>query len=328
MPALSILTPVKNAAAWLEACILSAQKQDFKQWEWIWVNDHSTDHTPQLLAAFAESDPRIKVFENPGHGIVPALEKALLESTGRFITRMDADDLMPQGRLQKMREALQSSPPKTLVTGLVKYFAETEVSPGYRDYENWLNQVALEGSFRSNLYRECVVASPNWMMRKEELEAIGGFSGLAYPEDYDLVFRWLENGFSIKTVGETTLLWREHPGRTSRHSPHYSQKAFFNLKLGRFAKMDYRGGGVILWGTGKKADLSATILKQLNIACTRMALRVPRPNPKGLLAYTEIEKIPNPQLLIAVYPPAREIQKMRGYLSGIGLSEGQDYWFL
>lgn len=286
----------------------------------------------KLLSAFAEKDPRIKVFKNPGHGIVDALQKALANSCGKFISRMDADDLMPPGRLEKMVRAISSSPPKTVVTGLVEYFSDTEISEGYRSYQQWLNAIALENSHWTHLYRECVVASPNWIMHTAELKEIGGFQGLEYPEDYDLVFRWYQNNFNIKVVPEITLNWREHPARTSRTSENYSQRKFFQLKLQRFIQSDLQTKNLVLWGTGVKARLAADILSRHQLPFHWMDLHPEKyPNEiddHPIVHFSHLQNLENPQLLVAVYPPAGEMKKLCGYLRQLQLSPGRDYWFL
>ncbi len=331
-PLLSILTPVYNSELWLAECVKSAQAQSFDDWEWIFVNDHSTDSTKEMLAGLATKDARIKVFDNPAKGIISALQKALDESQGTYITRMDADDLMPAGRLQILAEALRNAPPKTVVTGKVKYFASTEISKGYLEYENWLNRIATANEFWKNLYRECVVASPNWMMLRKELLEIGGFQNLEYPEDYDLVFRWYQNGFKIKAVTDTTLLWREHERRTSRNSEHYSQPYFFKLKIKRFVESEYQKLPLVLWGTGTKARLVAKTLDEQGIPFTWMDLN-PTKFPNGIYQheirdYQEIEKLGACKLLVAIYPPPSALTKLKNYLNQLTLTEGEDYWFL
>ncbi len=330
---LSIITPIKNAAPWLEACIQSCLKQDFTDWEWIWVDDHSTDNSCERISAFADMDARIQLHKNPDTGIISALEKGLAEAKGNFITRMDADDVMPHGRLELMVEALQNAPPKTVITGLVQYHSEEEVSPGYRQYEEWLNNVGLQNQHWQNIYRECVVASPNWMVQKNDLIKSGGFSNLEYPEDYDLVFRWYKNQFTVKTIPETTLHWREHPGRTSRNSYNYSQQKFFNLKIKRFLQLNYTDEKpLVLWGTGEKARLTADILDRHHIDFIWMDLK-PKKFPEGIsnhpiLDFKEIENMSSFTLLLAVYPAKVEMEKLNQYLNSQRLRKGVDYWFL
>ena len=174
-PLVSIIMPFKNAADFVGACVESLRNQSFTQWELLAVNDHSTDAGPAIVRSFSANDRRVKVFENPRPGIIAALQTGLKYSQGSFISRMDADDLMPADRLQKMTQALASANQKTVVTGLVKYFSEQTLTPGYKKYERWLNQVQLTQSHRENIYRECVVASPNWIMRKKRLACHGRF---------------------------------------------------------------------------------------------------------------------------------------------------------
>ena len=293
---ISIITPVKNVDRWIDDCYRSIQQQSYSNWEWIVVNDHSSDNTATIINQFASSDHRVRPIENDDKGIISALQKALVNAKGEYITRMDADDLMPPKRLEQMFGAIQDAPANTLITGLVKYFDQEIVSEGYQVYEEWLNEINLRGNQWSQVYRECVIASPNWLMRKMELDSIGGFSGLSYPEDYDLVFQLYKHNFQIEVIPEITLYWREHPDRTSRNSPNYQQEAFFELKVRRFIAIDYHGGPLIVWGNNVKSRLSMDLLKQHGLV----------PIQQDLQNYRLIEKIDSPQLLIAVYPESTE----------------------
>lgn len=330
MPLISIITPVKNAAEWLADCIRSVQSQDCTDWEWNLIDDHSLDASPDILKQAAASDTRIRYFKNNGNGILPALKQALALCTGDFLTRMDADDLMPQGRLSKMARRLSDSPPKTVVTGLVSYISDEPVSEGYRKYEDWLNANLLSYNPWDAIYRECVVASPNWLVRTAELRSLGGFEHLQYPEDHDLCFRWYAHGFQIASIPEVTLLWREHPKRTSRTSDHYSQKAFFRLKIRRFMELDQLSTKTLcLWGTGRKARIAQKLLDETGALYVSMMLdEAEKDQSKNYHSYTQVEKIRDVQILIAIFPPARVQQKIKRYLEQQGLKEGTDYWYL
>ena len=59
-----------------------------------------------------------------------------------------------------------------VATGMVQYFGKEKVSEGYKKYEKWINKVCAKNSFYEEIYRECVVASPNWMMHKEDFDLI------------------------------------------------------------------------------------------------------------------------------------------------------------
>ena len=315
---ISILMPYKNAAPWIADCLLSIQNQSFQDWEVIGVNDSSTDESEAIFLEFQERDSRFKTFKNQGNGIIPALDLAFAKSKGKLISRMDADDLMPEKRLEQMRNLMLSSEPKTVVTGLVNYFSDQQISPGYLAYESWINDVNLDGNQNQNIYRECVIASPNWLTWKDNLKLVGGFGSLEYPEDYDLILKWYKSKMSFKVVPEVTLLWREHPSRTSRNSENYAQSAFFKLKIETFLKTDYRKGPLVIWGKNPKSKLITAILTSVGISFENHLLG----------NYKLVEQMKNPQILVAVYPTKKERNRIQKYFKSIELEEGIDWWWV
>lgn len=256
-PLVSIITPMKNASGWVTETIESIRQQSMEEWELIVIDDHSEDNSFAIVSLLREKDSRIRVFRNEGKGIISALNQAFVLAKGTYVTRMDADDLMPENRLQWMVDALEELPEKAIVTGKVRYFSEAPVSEGYLKYENWLNNRIEHNDFYDHIFRECIVASPNWMGRTSEFHDYRLFEALNYPEDYDLCFHWMKNGFRIYPVGETTLLWREHPLRTSRNSDHYQQRSFFRLKLNWLMHLYPFPVSVGIVGMGAKGKICA-----------------------------------------------------------------------
>lgn len=260
MSLISILTPYRNAERYIRETALSILGQTHTNWEWILVNDHSTENELEMIADLLH-DPRIILLENKGKGIVDALCTAFAQANGEYITRMDADDIMPDFKLERMLQALGNEKIQ-IVTGKVNYFSETgPISPGYLSYEKWLNERVAKQDFYDHIYRECSLASGNWMMRKSDLKQCGGFTGLNYPEDYDLLFRWYEAGYKMKGLDLVTHVWRDHDLRTSKTSADYQQKAFFSLKINRFVALDWDSKqALIVNGTGQKGRLTAKLL--------------------------------------------------------------------
>nr|WP_294858795.1 glycosyltransferase family A protein [uncultured Fluviicola sp.] len=293
MTLISILTPYRDAEKYIRETALSILEQTHSDWEWILVNDHSTENELGALADLLH-DPRIRLVENKGKGIVDALCTAFLEAKGEYVTRMDADDIMPDFKLTQMLEALQTGESE-IVTGKVKYFSETGlISAGYQAYERWLTDRVDNSDFYAQIYRECSIASGNWMMLKVDLEKCGGFSGLNYPEDYDLLFRWFEAGFSIKGLDSVTHLWRDHDLRTSKTSEDYQQQAFFSLKVNRFIKLDWDSAQqLIVNGTGQKGRITAKILIGKTVPFIWVS-NEPEKFPKGISGHpiTGLNEIP------------------------------------
>lgn len=264
MPAITILTPFKNAAEHIVETAASIFDQSFQDWECILINDHSDENEEELLKFFL-SDPRVKLVQNTGKGIRDALVTGFEITKGDHITRMDADDIMPQKKLSVFLDEL-NDPGVDIVTGKVRYFSDSgTISPGYLKYEGWLNERVDCQDFYKEIYRECSLSSGNWMMRTHRLKECGGFDGLVYPEDYDLLFRWYSNGMVIRGIDEVTHFWREHPKRTSRNSKDYSQQRFFDLKIRRFVQQDMQNTPLILNGTGAKGRLTAKVLLEKGI---------------------------------------------------------------
>lgn len=328
---IGILMPFKDAAPWIAEAIESILQQDFYDWQLIAVNDHSIDEGPKLLKTYSERDPRISFFENKGEGILPALQLALSHCQAEMVSRFDADDIMPQGRLKKMHDLLEKSAQQTIVTGMVQYFSDRPISKGYQKYQHWLNEVNLNKDQWREIYRECVIASPNWLMRTDELKKMGGFEGLSYPEDYDWCFRFYKARFEIACLHSTTLLWREHPLRTSRNSENYQQDQFFQLKLTRFLELE-SFEHLVLWGSGRKARITAAFLDRHQISFRWMDME-PQRYPDGIKGHP-IEDFRNlsPQagqkLLIGVYPNPSARRSIEDFLFSRHLQMGEDYWYL
>lgn len=315
-PLVSILMPMRNAAPWIEQCIQSIQDQELTEWELIIVNDHSTDSSLQLAELMAIGDNRIIVLNNKGIGIISALQLAHKQARGKYVSRMDADDLMPKGKLKLFYEALQTTDGE-LVTGKVRYFTDdnTAVSSGYIKYENWLNERIDKQDHWNWIYRECVVASANWMATKDLFFC----DHLTYPEDYDLVFKWYAKRVKIVTIDAVTHLWREHPMRTSRISEHYNQAHFFKLKLSRFLSIDYnQNKQLVIVGNQKKAKIAEHHFNDCGIEY----LRIDKSNTDAI-PYSN-----KSQVLVTVFPDKKERLLIQNLLNKRGFIHGENFWWL
>lgn len=256
MPTVSVLIPARNAAPWLRECLQSVQGQSLPDWECLLLDDGSSDSTADIMREFAASDQRFRLVQAGGSGLISANMDLLAAARGRYVTRMDADDLMPPQRLQHMCSALDQAPPKTLVTGMVKFFPEAACGPGTRFYEDWLNERCVKNDHWQHIWRECVIPSPCWLARRDELITAGGLHSEAYPEDYDMAFRLYFAGFRVQGVQEVCHLWRQHSDRHSRKSGHYSAENFMRMKWNYWKQHHARAGRpVIILGTMDKGKM-------------------------------------------------------------------------
>ncbi|MCK0145662.1 glycosyltransferase [Arenibacter sp. F26102] len=328
---ISILIPFKDTEEFLPDCIQSIIDQTYDDWEIVAVNDGSTDRSLKIMHSYAKRDPRIKVLENEGKGIIEALRTAYSQSKGTFITRMDSDDLMSKNKLETMVKALERHGKGYVAIGKVKYFSKEGVGGGYKGYEKWLNRLTEQGTNYSEIYKECVIPSPCWMVYKNDLDKVGSFLADRYPEDYDLAFRFYEQGLKCIPCNEILHHWRDYSYRTSRTSEHYAQNYFLDIKLFYFLKLDHNNQRpLVLWGAGNKGKKLAKNLIEQELdfiwVCNntnKIGLDI---YDKKMHHYLEINKLQQPQIIITV--ANREAQEfIREYLSGKGKNPVQDYIF-
>jgi glycosyltransferase involved in cell wall biosynthesis len=263
---ISILLPFKNTGQYLTDCIESIVDQTEQHWELIAVDDHSDDKSFKIITAYAKNDHRIKVYRNNGNGVIDALRTAYHHAQGQLITRMDSDDIMTIDKLNILKQNLLTHGPGHIALGQVKYISDIGIGDGYQKYESWLNALILTGSCWNELYRECVIPSPNWMVYRSDFDKSGGFQSNIYPEDYDLAFRFYECGLQPIPCDKITLHWRDYPTRSSRTSEHYRDNRFFDLKVHYFLKLHHDPHRPLcLLGAGKKGKLIARLITNQHI---------------------------------------------------------------
>lgn len=101
-PRVSIIVPIYNMEAYLERCLESLVSQRLREMEIIAVNDGSTDRSGEMLRAFAERDPRLKVIEQPNSGVSAARNRGIAAAQGEYIGFVDPDDWVDAEMYEQM----------------------------------------------------------------------------------------------------------------------------------------------------------------------------------------------------------------------------------
>ncbi|XMO86534.1 glycosyltransferase [Algibacter sp. AS12] len=327
----SILIPFKNTQEFIGDCIQSIIRQTYTNWELIIIDDNSTDSSFTIVKEFAKKDSRIKLFKNSGSGIIEALQLAFSQSEGDLITRMDSDDIMRPSKLEVMTSSLMHHGKGNLAVGLVHYFAEEGIKSGYKSYEVWLNALTEKGTNYSEIYKECVIPSPCWMIHRDDFTACDAFNPNRYPEDYDLAFRFYKHGFTCLPCDVVLHDWRDYSHRTSRTDEHYAQNHFIPLKIDYFLELDYNPDKTLfVWGAGNKGKFIAKTLIEKQIDFEWIC-----DNPKKigkdiygkiLRPFKDLESIKNPQGIITVANKEAQIE-IREYLDSLKMNSIKDYVF-
>jgi glycosyltransferase involved in cell wall biosynthesis len=250
-PRISVLLPVFDAAATLEAALASVARQREADFECVIVDDGSRDESAAIAARFAASDARFVVERRSHEGLVAALNAGVRRCRAPIVARMDADDLMHRDRLAAQHAVLEASPDLAAVGCHVRLFPRADLTEGRLAYEHWLNSLSTADLVARDAYVECPVAHPTLAIRRATLERLGGYRDDAWPEDFDLVLRLLAAGERLGVVPRRLLFWRDGPRRLSRNHPRYGLDRFTACRAHFLARGFLAGAAeYVLWGHG------------------------------------------------------------------------------
>lgn len=210
----SLICTVRNAEATLIPTIESVISQSAKDWEFVIVDDGSSDNTASMLNRYARLDGRIRVIRTSGIGRVAALNLAVQEAKYPLLANIDGDDLCHRRRIELQREWMQRHPQFAAVYTDVVFvmgLQQPEWLPLHMDDA----KVAETGKILA-LYNP-IVHSSVMMRRSAVLEA----DGYSYPhgnDDYDLWVKMLERGQRIGFLNLPLAARRLHPGQWFAHT--------------------------------------------------------------------------------------------------------------
>ncbi|WP_296313221.1 glycosyltransferase family 2 protein [Winogradskyella sp. UBA3174] len=327
----SIIIPFKNTELYISECVDSILNQTHQDWEAIFVDDQSDDTSYSIIERYTEKDARIKLFKNKGNGIIDALKTAFSKSSGQYISRMDSDDIMTTMRLETMIDGLKIYGKKHLAVGQVHYFRADGLSDGFARYEQWLNRLTVNGSNYSEIYKECVIPSPCWMLHRDDFIACDGFEPNRHPEDYDLAFRFYKANYTCIPCNQVLLHWRDYSTRTSRTHENYADSSFLDLKIHYFLDLNYDSKRPLaVWGAGTKGKTLAKLL---------IANKIPFywvcDNPKKigkhiydqkLLNFNHLAELKNPQSIVTVANTDAQ-KEIKLYFESHNMQSMSDYFF-
>jgi glycosyltransferase involved in cell wall biosynthesis len=208
-PAVSVLMPVYNGERFLTDAIDSILHQNFTDFEFVIIDDGSTDASPAILADYAYRDARIRVVRQANAGIVVALNRGLAECRAPLVARMDADDVSLPDRFAAQAEYLTNHPDVVAIGAAFQLMADSgALGPVIR------HPVAPK-DVACGLRTANRIAHPSVMMRRDPVLALGGYrEALRYAEDYDLWAR-LSVAHKLANHPKCLLRYRVHAGQIS-----------------------------------------------------------------------------------------------------------------
>ena len=206
-PLISVLMPVYNSEKFLSFAIKSILEQTYKNFEFIIIDDGSTDSSSSIINEFVLRDNRIKFIQNnKNFGISLSLNKGLEISRGIYVARMDADDISIKERFEIQIEAFEKYPNFGIIGSSANYINSNGKNLGYFPVPLSNIEIKWYSLFRSPFIH------PSIMMKKEILDknSMTYRDIFLYTEDYDLWSRLipLTNAMNLK---KPLLHYRVYP---------------------------------------------------------------------------------------------------------------------
>src|SRR5579884_2731916 len=170
-PAVSVLMTVYNGQRYLPQAVRSILAQTFADYEFLIVDDGSTDRTPVILQQFSRVDARIRLFRHDNVGLTKSLNRALLHVRGRYLARMDADDVSLPERFARQVSFLEAHNEHVLIGGRCLL-----IDPdGYPICQKREIVYEHEQIDRSLMAMGWPLVHPAVMMRTEAVRKVGGY---------------------------------------------------------------------------------------------------------------------------------------------------------
>jgi glycosyltransferase involved in cell wall biosynthesis len=206
LPLVSIILPAYNCEKYIASSVASILEQVYDNFELIIVNDGSIDRTSEILATL--TDQRIRIINNDSNkGLIYSLNKAIDESKGEFIARMDADDIATNDRIEKQVHWLLHHPETAVVGTFIKI-----IDGDGKEKPDWKldRQTSKADDIRKAMINENCLAHPTIMARADLLKRYKYALSQKNIEDYDLWLRMLADRLIIEKIPQPLLYYRDH----------------------------------------------------------------------------------------------------------------------
>ena len=225
---ISVVLPVYNSEQFIYDAVLSISNQTYKNIEILIIVNGTTDNSIAEINKI--KDDRIRIIEiKESIGLIKALNIGIKESSGKYIARMDADDISAPERIEKQAHFLEKNKDYGLCSSWFKKFG---IRNSIVKYETEDHKIKLK------LLHECHVCHPSVLIRKSILDAHNLKYPIGFPhsEDYAL---WIELTDKTKfyTYPEILLNYRDHDNNISKIENKTQQNLSVNLKKQYFEKL-------------------------------------------------------------------------------------------
>jgi glycosyltransferase involved in cell wall biosynthesis len=206
-PTISVLLPVYNSQRYLRLAIESILTQTFDDFELLALDDGSNDNSLSILCEFEANDSRVRVLSRENRGLVATLNELIAVSCGRYLARMDSDDICRPRRFEKQVAFLEAHP-ECVVVGSKCLAIDPEGMP-IREFVGHFVHDEIDAALISG-GGQGRMSHPSVMMRREAIVQVGCYrEEYRFAEDVDLFLRLAEIG-KLANIPEVLILYRLH----------------------------------------------------------------------------------------------------------------------
>ncbi len=224
----SVLLPVyTEPIEWINIAINSIIEQTYKNVEIILIVDEPNRNDLDEMISSLEFD-KIRVYRNTNNiGLVDSLNKGIEYCNGKYIARMDADDISCKNRLQIQMTYLKNNG-LDLVAGNIETFNDKD---GVLFRSHCPNDIRMVSGY---IKRVGSLPHPTWVARKQLFTELGGYRHIEYVEDYDFLMRAVINGYKVGCVKEICLKYRQNLNGISQKNK--GKQKYLTLLLQEYGK--------------------------------------------------------------------------------------------
>lgn len=204
-PQITVLMSVHNGEKYLETAINSILRQTLRDFDFLIIDDASTDASPAILSDFARKDARIQILTNKRNlGLAASLNRGISQIKTPYIARMDADDIAAPQRLEQQLAYMEQNPSICASGTWITQFTQDT-------YLNIYEPVTNPRMVREHtLFNGPQIMHPTAIIRTEAIKAIGGYDeAFSCAQDYDLWLRLLKVG-ELGNIPHVLLFYRIH----------------------------------------------------------------------------------------------------------------------
>ncbi len=200
----TIMMPVYNAEKYLKDAIESILQQTYSNFEFIITNDGSTDNSLEIIKDYAERDKRIIVISRENKGLVYTLNEQLNIANGKYIVRMDADDISDKERIKKQVRYMEKNKDiylaGTYYDLIIEQGTDKKLIKEAEKGQKRLN--SFTDDLPQHIFMGYILLHGTWIFRKKLIDILGGYRDYKHSEDGEFLFRVLAAGYRIGVIPE------------------------------------------------------------------------------------------------------------------------------